>query len=659
MKKRGARLSYRHKSGTGRSTKEAKREISEKVNGGWAKPAQKAKKLGKQLRGVGGTIIATAASIIQHDKSHECTSTLSSNEFSNGLNEYTQTVSSSIDSRSDTLMNDGNVRKDESTSNATMAAATIDSTSSHSTVIDSQSNTQNENNPFTCGITSNSASPTCTTLARPELSTVTPILSTYKQKRIQSARVIEIDRKAFSRKRDGEERSSDEAAKLAKRRCIQPVVEYIKGIPNESQRVMVIEGVLQHSDMAPYVKAVGYVPVDEQEVALFQYQQQREALAAAAATDNPRGRPPDDQSNFIRAVNISNAPGPDLTDAPSKNKRLKTLKNAVSRATGYRMLNMAEKAREQLFSKVQGIRWSTGRSRKGYSKVTKEIQVSLRKWILEHPDVVESPIVNDTLRIWNPLSKKKDQIVPKQLLQISVRELHNDLLKPVEEGGFEFAYTEDGKVLISDTMLRSLLPKEMRRMTERHKQMCGCETCIIGRGLLQSLKAYRTRVLRKMKKAARDMPNGPNKDAAVQSAEAYKQAVCLSTGEMKPTTIQDAIKLVQCPDVAEHGHPKWACVLRRCECCPNYDDSIPAHEERAGSDELTNISFDVYKPYTKCSKHGLLDDKAKTCPKCEATNGHKKKGKIRTKKELTRMTTSISVFHEEYFEPALEALAYH
>jgi hypothetical protein len=36
---------------------------------------------------------------------------------------------------------------------------------------------------------------------------------------------------------------------------------------------------------------------------------------------------------------------------------------------------------------------------------------------------------------------KKDKRVPKQLRMISVREIHNDMLKPVEEGGFKYALT--------------------------------------------------------------------------------------------------------------------------------------------------------------------------------------------------------------------------
>mmetsp|Transcript_12319 Transcript_12319/g.22382 ORF Transcript_12319/g.22382 Transcript_12319/m.22382 type:complete len:108 (+) Transcript_12319:729-1052(+) len=50
----------------------------------------------------------------------------------------------------------------------------------------------------------------------------------------------------------------------------------------------------------------------------------------------------------------------------------------------------------------------------------------------------------------------------------SAKVVHNDMAKPVEAGGFEYAYSDNGKLLISDTMLRSLLPKELRRMTYKN-----------------------------------------------------------------------------------------------------------------------------------------------------------------------------------------------
>jgi len=71
------------------------------------------------------------------------------------------------------------------------------------------------------------------------------------------------------------------------------------------------------------------------------------------------------------------------------------------------------------------------------------------------------------------------------------------------------------------------------------------------------------------------------------------------------------------------------------------------------------ITFELYMPYTKCSKHGLLADCSKSCLACEAMPPESKKGKVRTKRELTRLTKPIGVFHQEHFKDAMENLAYH
>ena len=147
-----------------------------------------------------------------------------------------------------------------------------------------------------------------------------------------------------------------------------------------------------------------------------------------------------------------------------------------------------------------------------------------------------------------------------------------------------------------------------------------------------------------------DATEGPSKEAAAEAAKKYQQAVCHEiTGETMPPTLQDAIKLLQCANVEGYNHPNWSCVLRTCTSCPNYKASIPDHEEQAEVDELTRISFDVYVAFTKCSKHGVLELNAKTCRSMRRGDKQDwlariKKGKIRTKKELTRKTTSIEEF---------------
>ena len=61
---------------------------------------------------------------------------------------------------------------------------------------------------------------------------------------------------------------------------------------------------------------------------------------------------------------------------------------------------------------------------------------------------------------------------------MSVRELHNSLVSDLNGGSLKDARDEDGKIIISDSILRSLLPPQLKQMFARYKIMCGCECCI-------------------------------------------------------------------------------------------------------------------------------------------------------------------------------------
>ena len=90
---------------------------------------------------------------------------------------------------------------------------------------------------------------------------------------------------------------------------------------------------------------------------------------------------------------------------------------------------------------------------------------------------------------------------------MSVRELHNILLSDPNDGGLKDARDEDGKIIISDSTLRSLLPPQLKQMSARYKIMCGFECCISAKSINSSLLSWRdgyfknSRVKSKMLKA--------------------------------------------------------------------------------------------------------------------------------------------------------------
>ena len=79
-------------------------------------------------------------------------------------------------------------------------------------------------------------------------------------------------------------------------------------------------------------------------------------------------------------------------------------------------------------------------------------------------------------------------------MKISVRDLHNDMTKKIENGELAsiFDYVTH-KVLKSDTTLRSFIPPQVRKITPKSRQICGCELCIIPKDMQIYLNIFRTR----------------------------------------------------------------------------------------------------------------------------------------------------------------------
>ena len=80
--------------------------------------------------------------------------------------------------------------------------------------------------------------------------------------------------------------------------------------------------------------------------------------------------------------------------------------------------------------------------------------------------------MNDYISVKDKADPSVVHKVPKLLLQITIRELHNDLIEQVQEA------SEDGVPLISDTKLREMIPPQVKKMTDRYMEMCGCTDCV-------------------------------------------------------------------------------------------------------------------------------------------------------------------------------------
>ena len=105
---------------------------------------------------------------------------------------------------------------------------------------------------------------------------------------------------------------------------------------------------------------------------------------------------------------------------PSARKSLCLFTNIldVKPKTGKRRYVAAKSKRKA--TQVGNSLWTKKTKRKAHSKINKQIKRNLYTWMIRHPQVVQSPISNDCLKVLLD-DQIEPQLVPKLLLQVSVR----------------------------------------------------------------------------------------------------------------------------------------------------------------------------------------------------------------------------------------------
>ena len=78
-------------------------------------------------------------------------------------------------------------------------------------------------------------------------------------------------------------------------------------------------------------------------------------------------------------------------------------------------------------------------------------------------------------------------------MAISVRDIHNDMIKPSDNVGLESVVDSvTPKLLISNTILRSFISPRVCKMTPKLRQIFRCELCIIIKDMHIGLNIFRT-----------------------------------------------------------------------------------------------------------------------------------------------------------------------
>ena len=333
----------------------------------------------------------------------------------------------------------------------------------------------------------------------------------------------------------------------------------------------------------------------------------KETTNLATKTKHANGRPTNDKRSLVQSMVLASPPSPSCNGfkptrcqiSTSLGMNLWSHDEIVKAASPKRAALEAPDDKETIHSQVK--------KSKGWRWVTQDRKDKTCSFIWHHPHVVVSPNKNDTLLVPDDNNPSKKVRKTKLLLQGSVRELHNDIVRQLED------CTKGNKMILSDSTLRSILPPEVCPMTDNCKQTCCCINCVQMKLHQTTCNHYKRFLLKKLKS---------NLDATRLGARSRKPLLkkcqscqnCCHTDESVGKAIQNII-CKPCHDTASNDRLKdlcdIKCALGKCDNCPKFKQ----HSIEANCDEM--ISFQSCQCVHRCSEHGALPSGESVCRCCE------------------------------------------
>jgi hypothetical protein len=217
-----------------------------------------------------------------------------------------------------------------------------------------------------------------------------------------------------------------------------------------------------------------------------------------AKADAPERRNTADSITLKRTICLAISPNTGTMDR----RQLRNLANVLGvteRRCGFFkfMRDSATKRSLIIVSNGREPRIIQHHNRKKKSRFSPELIRQLEDWLLTECNlIVASPNAKDSFQVLDAETGLKVR-KQKHFYLTSVRDIHNQMV-----ANFPAAKNYQGKVLISDTMLRQLMPRNLSRMTDSHKEMCGCEPCIITKLFLQTIVSWTRKYVTHLKENA-------------------------------------------------------------------------------------------------------------------------------------------------------------
>eukprot|EP00978_Attheya_sp_CCMP212_P034636 scaffold146167_cov65-Attheya_sp.AAC.1 len=399
------------------------------------------------------------------------------------------------------------------------------------------------------------------------------------------------------------------------------------GNSNEDRRCALMIA-LKHKSLKNMFAQAGAIISKEYTTAIHHQKQQTKMIAVAKSNGNSR-KQTEDCKTFVTTNLVSIVSPPGKKGQKHKLKGIQSILGC-SRSTAQCTRNRVSAKRAHLVLSMptnKTVKWAVKPRIVCTKKVDDALIQKVVAWVLRNSNIRESPIVRDTLLIAEDSDGVKTR-VPKLLLECSVCELHNELISPTLEGGLEEAKDRvTGEVIISDTMVRSIMPAQIRRIQEHHKQMCGCDYCNTAASMQSSLNAWRKTKVKTLTKGLESVHPSRRRVTLEATVQLYSDFV-YPQGEQRHIRASLAAASMMCTPTEEHGLPKSSCVLRKCEDCGplvNHDTETDV------SEGAPIIQFNTYL----------------------------KQGKITFRKKLFKLEKKIGEFHLDYYLPSIDRLVYH
>ena len=174
---------------------------------------------------------------------------------------------------------------------------------------------------------------------------------------------------------------------------------------------------------------------------------------------------------------------------------------------------------------------------------------------MHHPQVVQSSIFNNSMKV-KINGHTEPQLVPKILLQVSVRELHKNIVSNADNGGLKEARDEDDNIIISDSTLRSLFPPHLKKCRQDKKSCVVANVAYLPKLYIHNY-FHGVIVIKKLKDLSQNSQNRRSGEKENHIYETYKNKF-MPHGRHIYANAYDMAKSKICAySQSDHASPHW------------------------------------------------------------------------------------------------------